>query len=55
MVLDWRGLGRISEKGEGTKRYKLAVPTHYGDVKYSIGNIVNDIIKLCMVLGLLEG
>ena len=44
MVLDWRGLGRISEKGEGTKRYKLAVPNHYGDVKYSVRNIVKNIV-----------
>ena len=37
------GVGGLGEKTEGIKKYKLAVTSH-GDVKHSIGNIVNNII-----------
>ena len=36
--------GVLGEKGGGIKKYKLVVTENHGDVKYSIGNMLNDIV-----------
>ena len=35
---------RLGEKGEGLKKYRLAVRTSPGDVKHSLGNIISPIV-----------
>ena len=34
----------MGEKGAGIKKYKLVVTEYQGDVKCSLGNIVNNIL-----------
>ena len=41
---DGKGVRKIGENGEGIKEYKLVVTDSHGDVKYSIGYIVNNIL-----------
>ena len=43
MVPEGRGLGRLGAKGEGIERYRQLQNSH-GDVKYSIGNIINNVV-----------
>ena len=37
-------MGGLGEKGEGIKKYKLTVTNSQEDVKYSMENIVNNIV-----------
>lgn len=38
MLPDMSGVGRMGEKGEGSKKYKLVVADSHGGVKYSMGS-----------------
>ena len=45
MVARWEEIESLGEKGEETKKYKLAVKKNSQEgVKHSMGNIVNDIV-----------
>ena len=48
------GLGRVCEKEEGIKRYKLVFTKQSWDVTYSINNIVNNVIIMCDVRWVLD-
>ena len=41
---DEGGLGEKGKKGEGIKKYKLVLQNSLGDVKYSIENIIDNIL-----------
>ena len=45
MVPRWEGCWGLGEKGEGMKKYKFAsYKSSHEDVKYNMGNIVNNIV-----------
>ena len=45
MIARWEGAGELGDKGEGIKKYKLVVKNRHGEVKYSIGNVVNNVMS----------
>ena len=52
---DGKGVRRMGEKGEGIKKYKLAITNSHRDIKCSIGNIVsNSIITMYGVKWVLD-
>ena len=44
LVARWEGSGELNGKGEGIKNYNLAVTKYSQKVKYSIRNIVDNIV-----------
>ena len=42
--MEGREVGGLDGKGEGIKKYRLAVTDGHRDVKYSVGNIVGNTV-----------
>ena len=50
MMTRWEGFGGMSEKGERDQEVQIiSYKNGHRDVKYSIGNIINNTVKLCVV------